>query len=291
MHAPDVSGAGRRLTIAVGGGTVSALEYGPSHRRLDAVFLHANGFNALTYRTILTPLADSSRILAIDLRGHGHTTLPTREANHSWNVFADDLLALLAAIGEQPALLAGHSMGATTCLLAASRLPQGQARQLILFDPVIAPPETYAAHTPDWTTAIAQGALRRKNSFASRDDAFAQYKRRGAFTTWPDEALRDYIEGGIIQSPDGTWRLACTPRWEATNFAHYAIANPYPALRAPPAPIHILRAEQGSTCTYAPTPGAATLEVVANTTHFLPMERSALATEALAQGLRELSAG
>jgi pimeloyl-ACP methyl ester carboxylesterase len=66
----------RRRVVAVPGGEIAALEFGPEDRAIDIVFVHANGFNAQTYRTLLSPLAAGLRILAIDQRGHGATTLP-----------------------------------------------------------------------------------------------------------------------------------------------------------------------------------------------------------------------
>ena len=65
-------------------------------RPVDIVFSHANGFNARTYRSILAPLAAEMRILALDARGHGASTLPTViEGRAGWHEFRDDLLALL----------------------------------------------------------------------------------------------------------------------------------------------------------------------------------------------------
>jgi surface antigen len=66
--------AARRRQVAVPGGAIAALEFGPADRPLDVLFLHANGFNAGTYADILAPLGDRLRILAVDQRGHGLTT-------------------------------------------------------------------------------------------------------------------------------------------------------------------------------------------------------------------------
>ena len=52
--------------------------------------------------------------------------------------FRDDLLALLAAACEAPVVLAGHSMGGTSSLLAAAAEP-ARVRALALFDPVVMP--------------------------------------------------------------------------------------------------------------------------------------------------------
>src|SRR5437899_353133 len=52
---------------------LAALEFGDPDRPLDVLFLHANGFNARTYRMVLEPLAPDLRVLAVDLRGHGRS--------------------------------------------------------------------------------------------------------------------------------------------------------------------------------------------------------------------------
>ena len=50
---------------------MAVLDFGPPDRAPDIVFSHANGFNARTYRSILAPLADRFRILAIDMGSRG----------------------------------------------------------------------------------------------------------------------------------------------------------------------------------------------------------------------------
>ena len=181
-----------------GSGEIAALEFGPLGRGLDIVFLHANGFNAGTYRQALAPLGATLRVLAVDMRGHGRTTLPTPIEGHAWRIYADDLLALLSALGEVPRVLAGHSMGGTTALLAAPQLAKLQPTALVLFDPVVAPPAAYeTGGAADWNQPLAQGALRRKSAFAMRAEANAAYRGRGAFKTWPDTMLDDYLEDGL----------------------------------------------------------------------------------------------
>ena len=72
---------------------MAAIAFGPAERPVDLVFSHANGFNARTYARLLGPLAARYHILAIDMRGHGLTTLPADPARHpGWKIFADDLL-------------------------------------------------------------------------------------------------------------------------------------------------------------------------------------------------------
>ncbi|NBU26863.1 MAG: hypothetical protein EBS42_01200, partial [Caulobacteraceae bacterium] len=74
--APDPDFRRREIPIRspAGDGIMAAVEMGPQDRPFDLVFAHANGFNALTYRHLLAPVAAAGfRILAIDQRGHGRS--------------------------------------------------------------------------------------------------------------------------------------------------------------------------------------------------------------------------
>lgn len=276
----------RRVPLASRGGAMAVLDFGPPDRPVDVVFSHANGFNGRTYRSILAPLAASLRILAIDLRGHGATTLPTGiEGHNGWTVFRDDLLALLDAEAEGPVVLAGHSMGGTTSLLAAAARPD-LVSALALFDPVVFEQASQAnGGGPDGDNDLARGADRRRADFASKAAVFAAYKGRGAFRSWSDEQLADYIEAGFRETAEGV-TLACTPAWEASNFRNHNY-DPFAAFRESRCPIRILRAEQASTARFDGrlddliATGRITVETVPGTTHFLPMERPDLVCETL----------
>jgi pimeloyl-ACP methyl ester carboxylesterase len=87
------------LQSANGAGDFAYLDFGPASRPVDAVFTHANGFNARSYRTILQPFARDFRVLAIDLRGHGRTTAPARtEGRKTWRDLGVDLIAFMDAL-------------------------------------------------------------------------------------------------------------------------------------------------------------------------------------------------
>jgi pimeloyl-ACP methyl ester carboxylesterase len=271
---------------------VAILDFGPADRPPDLLFLHANGFNALTYRRILAPLADRCRILAIDQRGHGSTTLPTRVDDRTdWDDFRDDLLALLTVLDIRSVVLAGHSMGGACCLGAAARAPE-RIRRMLLLDPVILPREMIdgvgRGERPH--SSLIEGARRRRADFASRAQAFEAYKRRIAFADWPDDMLADYLADGFHDLPNGHVRLACEPAWEASTFLAQA-NDPWSDFAATRCPIEILKAEHGSTCRTEGQEGALTasglitLEIVPGASHFLPMERPELATDRLARAL------
>jgi pimeloyl-ACP methyl ester carboxylesterase len=281
----------RKRATPVAGGQIAGLEFGPTDRPIDIVFVHANGFNAQTYRTLLSPLAASLRILAIDQRGHGETTLPAEpEGRRSWRDLRDDLIGLLDALDGPPVVLAGHSMGGTVSLLTAAERPE-RVKDLLLLDPVILPWLAMLYARAPWTSGrlwksmpMAQSALRRRAVFDSREAAFAAYKGRGAFKTWPETMLADYVAGGFVEGPGGVVELACAPAWEASNYAAQA-HDPWRAVRRVAAPVRVLKAEAYSTFRagpgFAPRGRPVSIETVAGTSHFLPMERPDLVRDAL----------
>ncbi|KMO16606.1 alpha/beta fold hydrolase [Methylobacterium platani] len=258
-----------RRTIDIGdaaGGHLAALDFGPAARPLDAILLHANGFNARTYRSLLSPLTDL-HVLAYDHRGHGRSTLPAEPAGRTdwWDV-TNDLIAVLDRLDAGLLVLIGHSMGGTASLLAAAERPE-RVRRLVLLDPVIQPPERRG----EGHAGLAEGALRRRSDFPSRAAALAAYAGRGAFRTWPEAPLADYVADGFRDGPEGV-TLACTGAWEASSYLAQG-HDPWAALARLSCPVEVLRAETGSTCALAasPRPGIE-VETVPGTTHFLPFE-------------------
>ncbi|MFI4976795.1 MAG: alpha/beta fold hydrolase [Caulobacterales bacterium] len=281
-----------RIRSPGGDGDMAYLDFGPRDRLVDAVFLHANGFNGRTYRAILAPLADHLRILAVDQRGHGATRLSTEtEGRNTWYGLRDDLIGFLHALGLEDVVLAGHSMGGTAATLAAAREPK-LARGLVLFDPVVISSEARAVFQRggQLDSPLVEGARRRRAQFPSREAVFEAYQGRGAFKTWPREMLRDYIQAGFKDREDGTVELACSPEWETSNFVSHA-HDTWGALRAVQCPTHILRAENASACQIAEieqeliASGRLRVETVPGTTHFLPMERPDLARAALREAV------
>ncbi|NBB64526.1 alpha/beta fold hydrolase [Pseudomonas sp. ODNR1LW] len=284
--------APRRLRIPVdnawGGGLMSVLDFGDPERPVDLIFSHANGFNAATYRTLLSPLSASLRIWAPDLRGHGGSSLPIfARPKASWLDHRDDLLSLLDALDGPPVVLAGHSMGGTASLLAAAERPD-RVSSLVLFDPVIWKRSTFLifnlpfAHRLLAGIPIAKATRRRRALFDSREQALAAYRGRGAFKGWPDMVLADYLSEGLIETKEG-YRLAADPAWEAANYAAQA-HDPWRALRRYPGPTRILKAERGA-LTFVPTSPRGLdhvkVEVVPGGGHLFPMTHGDAVRDAL----------
>jgi pimeloyl-ACP methyl ester carboxylesterase len=276
----------RRFDVSVPGGHVSFLGFGDASRPVDAIFLHATGFNARTYSQGLALLGQRLHVIAPDQRGHGLTRLPGDPARlESWTPFAEDLKAMIAALQlTKPVVLTGHSMGGTVSLMAAPALGE-QVKALVLFDPVLMR-QPYAPAVLG-SSPLVEGARRRRRQFESKAAALEAYLGRGAFKTWPEAAVRDYVEDAFVPAPEGGVVLTCAPEWEAAIFAGQ-LHDPWAPFERLTIPIHVLRAEHGSTCLadqmeaeVAGHPERA-LETIPGSSHFLPIERPGLVAETVA---------
>jgi len=184
--------------------------------------LNANGFNGYSYKTILQPLGVHA--IALDMRGHGMSELPTDIAGlKNWHIFRDDIVEFFTRYIDSPVVVAGHSYGAGTGILAMPQI-KDKVSGYVGFDPVMIPWIFRTMSRLPGSRAymkkrlpIANKAGRRKSTFESLEAAFTRYKDRGAFRGFTDEALRDYLTGGLLPDGDGV-KLACEPLWEQAIF-------------------------------------------------------------------------
>lgn len=263
-------------------GEVSVLAWERAGPRSPGVhFAHATGFNALAYRDLLDGLAPVLRIHASDLRGHGQSTLAANPKGLvSWQVYADDILRTVQEIDGRPKILAGHSLGATASLMAALAQPQWVSG-LVLVEPVLPPPDVLRRQAMrralSWLLPPARPRPKR-GIFPTRAAVLAAYRGHGAFRHWPDDVVRDFVDGGVVDFMDDRQvRLACTPGWEEATY-RAGPPNLWPAINGLRMPVTVLVAETGSTC---PPDSVALLRArlpdarivtVPGTRHFLPFE-------------------
>jgi pimeloyl-ACP methyl ester carboxylesterase len=282
---PLVRGPQRR-SMQMWDGDVSYLAWEDASPKAPALhFAHATGFNALTYRRMLTQLATGFRTYASDLRGHGLTTLAANPKGMAdWLIYRDDILRWIEGIDGRPKLLAGHSLGATVSLMAAIAKPR-MVSGLVLAEPVIMPPAYLRWLSWMRWLGLVDGcfprvakAARRRSIWPSRQALFEAYRGRGAFATWPEQIVRDYIDGGTVDFLDGRQvRLACTPGWEAANYRAGA-PNFWKQIGQLRCPVTIIVGSKKTTCPESviqllleQRPGLRIVRVP-EASHFLPME-------------------
>jgi pimeloyl-ACP methyl ester carboxylesterase len=104
-----------RFTVRRGDVVLSGLRGG---ERGDLVLLlHGLAGAASEMAPTAEALLPDHRVIALDQRGHGHST--RRPADLSRRAFVDDVVAVL----DEPATLVGQSMGAQTAMLVAAARP------------------------------------------------------------------------------------------------------------------------------------------------------------------------
>jgi pimeloyl-ACP methyl ester carboxylesterase len=271
----------------------------PSGEKPILHWAHANGFNGQTYDKLLAPLADRLDIYGWDARGHGFTQLPANpDEMKSWAIYAQDLEHLIARLhvkSGQKIWLGGHSMGGCASIMLAAKRPDMVAG-LVLTDPVILPLRAV------WIVPIMMAlrgkghvlmemAKRRRRHWPDLATIEKAYTGRGAFASWQDGFLKDYLLGGLLPLEDGhqaelqnSVTLACDPQWEAVNFKGPQF-NTVPLIKKLRVPFSLLMAEIGSTTragnAFEGLSVDKTISVIAGSTHFVPMEFPDLVRQAI----------
>jgi pimeloyl-ACP methyl ester carboxylesterase len=288
-----------RVNIPVADGIMAGLVWTPSDfsglsNHPSLVFFHANGFCSSTYRGLLSGLAQQTGkvIAALDLRGHGRSQISDNpDEQDNWNRHAKDICEAVSIIAPNGCVVAGHSMGATSALLASARASH-LVMGLALFDPVLAPPGFYLYAKLPWVFnnwrkhfPMARNAAKRRAVFGSRQEAITAYTGRGAFKSWSAQTISDYCDDGFKDLPEGGVTLSCAPEFEAACFAGQR-HNPFAALAHVKGPARVLRASRNSTTVALLSKRlqrfGLEVETVPDTSHFLPMERPDVCQAAMA---------
>ncbi|WP_428407704.1 alpha/beta fold hydrolase [Hyphococcus sp.] len=248
MNAKIAMPDARRFSLSLNEGEMTGWRWPNAHGR-PLLFLHATGFCASAYAQMLSAVQDVFDVYALDLRGHGRNSLPADPARlRSWAPYRDDVRAFLDKENRDGWVLAGHSLGAATALLAAEGRSDVAALRLI--EPVAMPSWLSAlAKTPVWPVfarrmPLVRGASRRRSLWLSREEVAASYGRKSLFRDWAPGVLDDYLRDGLTEENGGV-RLSCAPAWEAATFA--AQGNDFwKAAANAPAPVRIFAAREGA---------------------------------------------
>ncbi|KAG5644670.1 hypothetical protein DXG03_007969 [Asterophora parasitica] len=95
----------------------------------------------------------------------------------------------------------GHSYGGCTSALAALTQPK-LFSSIILIDPVIVKPTGHLIHKSEHTDRLVVGAILRRETWPSREEAFDILKKSPFFGAWDPAVLKIYIECGTYDTID-----------------------------------------------------------------------------------------
>jgi 2-hydroxy-6-oxonona-2,4-dienedioate hydrolase len=102
------------------------------------LLLHGTGGHAETYAKNIVPLSRHFRVLAVDMIGHGYTDRP--DVEYTMDLFADHVVALIDAIGEDQAFISGESLGGGVACWTALKHPT-RVKALSLNTGILARPD------------------------------------------------------------------------------------------------------------------------------------------------------
>jgi len=229
----------KRKEVEINNNIFSYIFLEGQNKEKNIFFFHATGFNAGTYIPFFLKLNEllenQYSIYALDQRGHGlseATAVPSELS--SWNTYFEDGKSFLSRFSSSENILMGHSMGG----VVAARLAydfEDKVSKSILVDPVLQlqslrfqipffniSNKTFSSllsfFKKNRANEMISNAKKRRSIFADKEEIFNHYQGRGAFTNWPEEFLKAYINGGV-RKENNQINLSCDPEWEAKTFA------------------------------------------------------------------------
>lgn len=123
-----------RTTVNVAGNRpvrLSVVDQTPAHPRGTIVLLHGAGGDVTQWKHQIAHFGREYRIIAPDLRGHGHSEAP--RSNYSLEEFLWDFAQVLERLQvEEPFVLIAHSFGGPIALTFASAQPRRVSRLVLI---------------------------------------------------------------------------------------------------------------------------------------------------------------
>lgn len=135
QRAAEPFGGGRVFDLA--GASLNVREYGSGGDRA-VVLLHGYSASIQWWESVAPALARGTRLIAIDLIGHGGSVAPRDAARYGADEQAAAVRQALDALGVRHAVLVGHSMGGSVATVLAETAPNLVDR-VVVSDTVAAP--------------------------------------------------------------------------------------------------------------------------------------------------------
>ncbi len=181
-------------------------------------FYHANGFPAGVYKPFLHTLQKQFDVYALHSRA---TQINAPSPNHKdWNIYADDLINFLEKQGK-PIIAIGHSMGASSTVLAAIKRPD-LFKALVLIEPAMVtfPTSLLLKLAPKKLirdSKLVKGTANKPDTWASRNDYENYIRKFKGYRQFSKATFDAFIDHGIQQVED-QYRLVFHKEWEAHNY-------------------------------------------------------------------------
>lgn len=186
------------------------------------VCVHGVTGHGLHFARLGQRLAKRFHVVALDLRGHGHSSFepPWHLEQH-----VEDALDTLSEKGlvEKPVCWLGHSFGGRIAFEVAAAAPETVER-LVLLDPAIL--------IPGHVAVSAAEDARKDRSYASFEEAVERRFDESRLSRAPRELVEGELRHHLLGSPDGRWRY---------RYLQSAVVAAYGEMSREPPPFELVR--------------------------------------------------
>ena len=190
------------------------------------IMTHGIGLCGMVWRPLAEDLSRDYYVFSLDLRGHGDTDKP---GGYTFDNMAGDVIGLVQALNpSQPPYGIGHSAGGMTIMIANSKAP-GTMGPTVLVDTRVGP--ALEVYNPEEREERMNRTRNKRAIWETREVMYDAYRNRRVFSTWTDNAVRDYIYGGTRLLVDGKAELKCPTEVEAIYYEARHSLNPTPYLK------------------------------------------------------------
>src|SRR5579859_5852641 len=162
LHCPPMTtidvGAPPLQFVDLHGYRMAYREWGLAEHTEAVLLIHGITSSSLSWIRVAPQLAESARVIAVDLKGHGDSDRPA--SGYRLSDQADEITGLVEALGLRSIRLMGHSWGGAISAIIAARnsLP---ITRVVLEDPAIAvsggPPERRRQTEQNYVASVGLG--------------------------------------------------------------------------------------------------------------------------------------
>lgn len=169
------------------------------------LMFHGITANGRMFDAVAEQLADRFHVVSVDERGHGRSDKPAGDS-YTARHYADDVAALVDAIGEGLAIVVGHSLGARNGIVAGVTHPDAVAGVVAIdFVPFI-------------ETEVLDALESRVNAGARPFASLAEVRSylKGRYPVLPADAVERRARYGYVERAEGFVALADPAAMAAT---------------------------------------------------------------------------
>lgn len=215
-----------------------------SGQEIKAHFYGANGYPPEVYRPLFDQLQPDLRVESLHMRAQWpNIGLPPRSVR--WRTYANDLIHFLESRHSQPIVGMGHSMGASSTIIAAAKRPE-LFSQLILMEPAAlsAPLSILATMTPfslrQHFMQPGKATLKRRYQWQNKAAFRQKCQDWNSLSGLSEKSLDAFSNSAVVEADDGV-ELAFPREWEAHNF--FSPESLWSSLKKVKCPITVIRGE------------------------------------------------